>query len=259
MRLAPREQEDIRQLLEQMAASAKTPKPPLKPRTKATRATTEKEPDAPKLKSPEDLTRVLDVAIVEPDPSGESIQRRGLRKGKPTTGAGKRTFQPRRPKNKTDEWDPEDIAIEAVRQALWQIDEMEMEDVSRLRRLGADGLRDDEFIEVKHNRRGLPTSINLDANEFDRARIEQRRFVLAIAYDLDTDLQTKVRFYLDPLAVLPELPQTSVSLGGFKSTPALEVTFASPRRTRRVTKPTKPRLICGDAEPLRPRALAKRP
>ena len=32
---------------------------------------------------------------------------------------------------------------------------------------------------------------------------------------------------LDPLDVLPKLPQTSVSLGGFKSTPTLEVTFAS--------------------------------
>jgi uncharacterized protein DUF3883 len=103
-----------------------------------------------------------------------------------------------------------------------------MEDVSRLRGLGADGLRDDEFIEVKHNRRGLPTSVNLDANEFERARREQRRFVLAVAYNLDTDLQTKVRFYIDPLDVLPKLPQTSVSLGGFKSTPTLEVTFASP-------------------------------
>lgn len=121
--------------------------------------------------------------------------------------------------------DPEDIAIEAARQALWQIDESEMEDVSRLRGLGADGLRNDQFIEVKHNRCGLPTSINLDANEFERARGEHRKFVLAIAYDLETDLQTKVRFYVDPLAVLPKLPQSTISLGGFKSTPALEVTF----------------------------------
>src|SRR5205085_12487055 len=137
------------------------------------------------------------------------------------------TVEPRKPKRNNDEWHPEDIAIEAVRQALWQIDETELEDVSRLRGLGADGLRDDEFIEVKHNRRGLPISISLDAYEFERARREQRRFVLAVAYNLDTDLQTKVRFYIDPLDVLPKLPQTSVSLGGFKSTPTLEVTFAS--------------------------------
>jgi hypothetical protein len=52
--------------------------------------------------------------------------------------------------------------------------------------------------------------------------------VLAIAYDLDTDLRTKVSFYVDPLAVLPKLAQTSVSLGGFKSAPTLEVTFALP-------------------------------
>jgi hypothetical protein len=229
MRLAPRQQEDIRHLLEQMAASAKTPKPPLKPRTKAARKAAKNEPDAPKLKSPEDLSNVvLHVAIVEPASSGESIQRRGLREGKPPTGGGRRSFEPRTPAKNNDEWDPEDIAIEAVRQALWQIDETEMEDISRLRGLGADGLRNDEFIEVKHNRRGLPTSITLDANEFERARREQRRFVLAIAYDLDTDLQTKVRFYIDPLDVLPKLPPTSVSLGGFKSTPTLEVTFASP-------------------------------
>jgi hypothetical protein len=228
MRLAPRQQEDIRQLLEQMEASAKTPKAPLKPRTSGRRKADEREPDAPKLKSPEDLAHGVEVAIVEPDPSGQSIQRRGLRKGKPPIGGGKRTFEPRRPKQRDDEWDPEDIAIEAVRQALWQIDETEMEDVSRLRGLGADGLRDDEFIEVKHNRRGLPTSISLDANEFERARREQHRFVLAIAYNLDMDLRTKVRFYVDPLAVLPKLPQTSVSLGGFKSAPTLEVTFALP-------------------------------
>ena len=55
-----------------------------------------------------------------------------------------------------------------------------------------------------------------------------RKFVLAIAYDLDTDLQTKVRFYVDPLAVLPKLPQTSVTLGGFGSTAALEVIFNTP-------------------------------
>jgi hypothetical protein len=228
MRLAPRQQEDIRELLERMEASAKTPKAPLKPRSRATRDIEEKVPDAPKLKSPEDLTHRVEVAIVEPDPSGESIQRRGLRNGNPAAAGTKRGFEPRRPKPNADEWHPEDIAIEAVRQALWQIDETEMEDVSRLRGLGADGLRDDEFIEVKHNRRGLPTSVTLDANEFERARREQRRFVLAIAYDLDTDQQTKVRFYADPLAVLPKLPQTAVSLGGFKSTTTLEVTFGSP-------------------------------
>jgi hypothetical protein len=224
MRLAPRQQEDIRQLLEQMEASAKSPKVPLKPRKRPTRTHEVADPEIPKLKSPEDLTHGVEVAIVGPDASGEAIQRRGLRKGK-AASASKRSFEPRTPKRISDAWDPEDIAIEAVRQALWQIDEREMEDVSRLRGLGADGLRNDEFIEVKHNRRGLPISISLDANEFDRARTEHHKFVLAIAYDLDTDLRTKVRFYVDPLAVLPKLPPTSIVLGGFKSTPTLEVTF----------------------------------
>ena len=224
MRLAPRQQEDIRHLLEQMEASARTPKTPLKPRTKPSRGVEEAAPETPKLKSPDDLAHGVEVSVVEPDPFGESISRRGLRKSKPPGGT-KREFEPRTPKQTTGDWDPEDIAIEAVRQALWQIDESEMQDVSRFRGLGADGLRNDEFIEVKHNRRGLPTSISLDANEFERARGEHRKFVLAVAYDLDTDLQTKVRFYVDPLAVLQKLPQTSVALGGFKSTPALEVTF----------------------------------
>jgi hypothetical protein len=78
---------------------------------------------------------------------------------------------------------------------------------------------------VPHNRRGLPTSITLDANEFERARIEHEKFVLAIAYELETDLRTKVRFYVDPLAILPKLPQTSVTLGRCASTAALEATF----------------------------------
>ena len=40
--------------------------------------------------------------------------------------------------------------------------------------------------------------------------------------------ETKVRFYVNPLAVLPKLPQTSVTLGGFRSTTTIEVTFVSP-------------------------------
>ena len=47
MRLAPRQQEDIRQLLDQMEASAKTPKAPLKPRTTGRRKAEEKEPTHP--------------------------------------------------------------------------------------------------------------------------------------------------------------------------------------------------------------------
>ena len=55
-------------------------------------------------------------------------------------------------------------------------------------------------------------------------RSEQEKFVLAIANDLDQDQQTRVRFYINPLAVLRKLPQTAVTLGGFKTTVALEVT-----------------------------------
>ncbi|MGO8940736.1 MAG: hypothetical protein ACLQLO_27730 [Mycobacterium sp.] len=61
-----------------------------------------------------------------------------------------------------------------------------------------------------------------------RAHIKRDKFVLAIAYDLDQHLRTKVRFYVNPLDVLPKLPQTSVTLGGFASTAALEVTFNTP-------------------------------
>lgn len=226
VRLAPRDQEDIRNLLEQMEASAKRAKAPLKPRTRPERTSRDSGPgpDAPKLKSPDDLAHGVEVSIVEPDPSGKSISRRGLRKRMPA-GDRRPAYEPRTPARRTDEWDTEDIAIEAVRQALWQVDENEMQDVSRLRGLGADGLRGDQYIEVKHNRRGLPTSITLDANEFERARIERDRFVLAIAYDLEKDQETKVRFYIDPLNVLPKLPQTSITLGGFTSTRALEVRF----------------------------------
>ena len=227
MRLAPRQQEDIRNLLEEMEASAKHAKAPLKPRTRAATKPEEREPDVPKLKSPDDLVHGVEVSIVEPDATGGAITRRGLRKDK-TPPERTRPFEPRTPKRRNEDWDPEDIAIEAVRQALWQIDEHEMSDVSRLRGLGADGLRNDEYIEVKHNRRGLPTSITLDANEFERARIEHEKFVLAIAYDLEKHVRTKVRFYVDPLAVLPKLPQTSVTLGGFTSTAALEVIFNPP-------------------------------
>ena len=137
MRLAPRQQEDIHKLLEQMNERAQTPKAPLMPRKRDIRAAETQEPAVPKLKSPEDLTYGVEVAIVEPDPSGQTVQRRGLRTGKPKGGG---TFEPRRPRRNDDEWDPEDIAFEAVRQALWMIDETELEDVSRLRGLGADGL-----------------------------------------------------------------------------------------------------------------------
>ena len=226
MRLAPREQEDIRELLVQMEASARTAKAPLKPRSRPTRKADSPVPEPSILKSPEDLVHGVEVSVIEPDSFKGSITRRGLRAGRPTHGK-QMTFEPRRPTARNDEWDPEDIAIEAVRQALWQIDEREMIDVSRLRGLGADGLRNDQYIEVKHNRRGLPTSVTLDANEYERASKEHGKFVLAIAYDLERDQQTKVRFFVDPLAVLPKLPQTSVTLGGFKSTPSLEVAFTA--------------------------------
>jgi hypothetical protein len=227
MRLAQRQQDDIRKLLEQMEASARTAKPPLKPRQKPPKRTNnEPGAEATALKVPADLTHGVEVAIVEPDASGTTIERRGIRTS-PHPGRH-REFEPRSSTPRADVWDPEDIAIEAVRQALWQIDEREMEDVSRLRGLGADGLRDDEFIEVKHNRRGLPTSVTLLANEHERATREGTRFVLALAYDLEKGMPTKVRFYPDPLNALPKLPPTSVTLVGFKAAPALEVTFAPP-------------------------------
>ena len=56
MRLAPRQQEDIRDLLGQMEKSAETPKAPLEtahPREPKDRT---EEPAAPRLKTPDDLT-----------------------------------------------------------------------------------------------------------------------------------------------------------------------------------------------------------
>ena len=95
MRLAPRQQEDIRHLLEQMEASAKTAKAPLKPRTKPRSKPEEREPDAPKLKSPEDLAHGVEVSIVEPDPSGGVHQEARTSERQAAPAGQKQSFEPR--------------------------------------------------------------------------------------------------------------------------------------------------------------------
>ena len=79
----------------------------------------------------------------------------------------------------------------------------------------------------------MGTILNADQmKRYGQLRLQRVGLSMALAekevvdeLKLTADQQTKVRFYVDPLAVLPKLPQTSVTLGGFTSTSALEVTF----------------------------------
>ena len=105
---------------------------------------------------------------------------------------------------------------------------MELRAFNRLRGIGADALKGEEFFELKAHERDMPDHVELTPNEYRRALERGKKFYLVVVAGLEEGFETVLRIIPDPATALEASAATGIELRGIRSVAKpIEVHFQS--------------------------------
>ena len=120
----------------------------------------------------------------------------------------------------------EDHALRCLHHVLTTADLGELTDLRRFRNVGADSILElKDFFEIKASAGDLPSTEQLTRSEFERAKLEKKKFFLAVITGLEVGFETVVRIYNDPVRTLDWSPSTGVIFSGFKKKKHLAISI----------------------------------
>jgi len=176
--------------------------------------------------------------LVDPD-SLEIVDPRGrIEKGKSSSGPQKprdgnlvepgqvSTFRRNRtPLRGYSDQDKEDIGMKLVNKLL-SSDKHEIVDLRNQRNVGADAVdKMKRFYELKVSAGSEPDQVRLTNSEFQRAKSDDKFFLVVVSGIEGVDAQPRIRVFVDPLNQLQQTFSGPITLSGVRSTESLVYEF----------------------------------
>ena len=176
--------------------------------------------------------------LVDPD-SLEIVDPRGrIEKGKSSSGPKKpRDGKPVEPgqvstfrRNRTplrgySDQDKEDVGMRLVNKLL-SSDKHEIVDLRNQRNVGADAVdKMERFYELKVSAGSEPDQVRLTSSEFQRAKSDDKFFLIVVSGIEGVDAQPRIRVFVDPLNQLQQTFSGPITLSGVLSTESLVYEF----------------------------------
>nr|WP_294814716.1 DUF3883 domain-containing protein [uncultured Sphingomonas sp.] len=125
--------------------------------------------------------------------------------------------------------DLEQRGWEILQSVLLSSGDKDVTDFRRTHRIGADGAIEwKKFVELKATGQGPQSSIEMSANEYERAREQGLNFILALVAGLEDGYRTQVMLVFDPAHRASIRPVGSVRLVGLTDVPSLKYMIAEP-------------------------------
>ena len=179
-------------------------------------------PKPRRLKSFEGAT-IADVAIVEPDKKPRHVKTSRLSLVvDPASIRPPRDEPARSPLKEWGEKERQDRGFEVLAAALKQIYDLDLEDFSALRGIGADSIDNlKRFFELKAFAGDAPDEVRFEASQFERAVKERKDYFLAVVSGLEEGKDTQIRIFADPVRTMPWRRTSQIRLGGVRSGPRL--------------------------------------
>ena len=120
----------------------------------------------------------------------------------------------------------EDVGMDLVLKLL-SSDRQEIVDIRSQRNVGADAVEDmKRFYELKVFAGAEPDQVTLTNSEFERAKSDDKFFLIVVSGVEGVDARPKVRVFVDPLNQLQQRYSGSITLAGVRSTESLVYDFA---------------------------------
>lgn len=176
---------------------------------------------------------ITDVTIVEPDKRTRRVRspKQSLVVDPASVRPPTDVQQVPAPLKEWGEKERERVGFEVLAAALRQINDLQLEDFSGLRGVGADSIDNlKRFFELKVFAGDAPDEVRFEASEFERAVKARKDYFLAIVSGLEEGGDTQIRIFADPVRTLPWRRTSQIRLGGIRSgaSPALLVSIATP-------------------------------
>ena len=177
--------------------------------------------DRRRLKSFENYS-ISDAEIIHSNQSKKVIKskRRPLIED-PTGISPKTKSRVSSPKKDWNELEKEQLGFELLAAALKEIDDLELEDFSSLRGVGADSIDNlKRYFEMKVFSGQARDDVRFEASEFERAVKVGKKYFLAVISGLEEGNETEIRIFSDPVRTLSLRKIPRIRLGGILSNEA---------------------------------------
>ena len=109
--------------------------------------------------------------------------------------------------------------FELLAGVLKQIDDLQLDDFSTLRGIGADSIDDlKRYFELKVFAGDAPDEVKFEPSEFERAIQARGDYFLAVISGLEEGFDTQIKIFADPIRTLQIRRVSQIRLGGIKAT-----------------------------------------
>lgn len=181
-------------------------------------------PPPPKPRRLKDFTgaTIENVSIVEGETTRKEIKRTKLPlKRDPWNAKPKKDVSKARGKAPVKEWSERERELqgfELLAGALKELDDLQLEDFSALRGIGADSIDNlRRFFELKVFAGAPADEIRFEPSEVQRALQSKGDYFLAIVSGLEEGHNTQIRIFADPMRTLPIRRVSQIRLGGVRT------------------------------------------
>ena len=180
-----------------------------------------------------DEATIEDVSIVESDHLSKTIKR-PKRRLKTEPWKLKKSQSAAKPVAPVREWSERERELqgfELLAAALKQLDDLQLEDFSALRGIGADSIDNlKRYFELKVFSGDASDEIRFEPSEFERAVQAKGDYFLAVVSGLEEGYNTQIKIFADPVRTLPIRRVPQIRLGGVRtpSSRRLVVTIKTP-------------------------------
>lgn len=124
----------------------------------------------------------------------------------------------RTPLKEWNERERELQGFELLAGVLKQIDDLQLNDFSALRGIGADSIDDlKRYFELKVFAGDAPDEVRFEPSEFERALQARSDYFLAVISGLEEGYDTQIKIFVDPVRTLPIRRVSQIRLGGIKA------------------------------------------
>ena len=198
---------------------------------RGTRGGASRGPSATSLGPPRILVDPSSLEVVDPQgriEEGKGSAKRRSRGGNGLVNPNKDSTPPR---NRTSlrgysDKEKEDVGMDLVLKLL-SSDRQEIVDIRSQRNVGADAVEDmKRFYELKVFAGAEQDQVVLTNSEYERAKSDDKFFLIVVSGVEGVDARPKVRVFVDPLKQLQQRYSGSVMLSGVRSTDSLVYDFA---------------------------------